>query len=220
MARQVLIVEGIADTTFYSAFSRESGIGTVEVMPPKSMGARVDSKSNAIHILPNFLKQLDDATIGNLGIVVDADYQAEHGLGFSDTLSKIREQVLAHGFLNEKKLAEGGFLFEHSDGLPPFGAWIMPDNRHDGMLEDFIKNSILDEQQVLLHRHASEVVGKLRSPLFKQIHRSKADVATWLSWQRMPGARLESTVGDCLIDLTAPLCIAFRSWLRAVFPKR
>jgi hypothetical protein len=220
MVRQVLVVEGVADTTFYSAFSRESAIRTVEVTAPRSVGAGVDSKTNAIHVLPTLLRQLDDASIGNLGIVVDADYHAEHGLGFADTLAKIREQVVAHGFSTEKRLEEGGFLFEHPDGLSPFGAWIMPDNRCDGMLEDFIKDSILEEQQRLLHAHASEVVGKLRAPLFKPFHRAKADVATWLSWQRMPGARLESTVGDRLIDLTSPPCKAFSSWLRAVFPRR
>ncbi|MFO0762466.1 MAG: DUF3226 domain-containing protein [Byssovorax sp.] len=217
MARRALLVEGVADTTFYGAFAREIGIRSLDVLPPRSLGAAVDSKTNAIHILPTLLSQLDDGSLDRLGLVVDADYHAEHGLGFAATLAKIREQLVAHGFATEKRLATGGFLFEHPDGLPAVGAWIMPDNQHDGMLEDFIKASIADEQQRNLHTHASEVVGKLREPLFKPIHRSKADVSTWLSWQKMPGAGVEGTVGSKLIDLASPLCTAFSAWLETVF---
>lgn len=218
MARQVLLVEGIADVAFYSSFYRERVARPIQVMTPRGAGADVDSKTNAIYVLPTLLSQLDDASIDNLGIVVDADYKKEHGLGFAHTLEKIREQVVAHGFLAEKRLQDGGFLFEHPDGLPPFGAWIMPDNRSDGMLEDFLQKSVAENQQAL-HQYASSIVEGLREPLFKPIHRAKAEVATWLSWQKMPGARVESTVGDRLINLASPECRSFDSWLRAVFPR-
>ncbi|MFN9914703.1 MAG: DUF3226 domain-containing protein, partial [Pirellulaceae bacterium] len=119
----------------YSSFYREKVAIAIQVMTPRNAGACVDSKTNAIHVLPTLLSQLDDASIDNLGMVVDADYRDELGLGFAHTLDKIREQVLAHGFSSEKRLQEGGFLFDHPDGLSPFGVWIMPDNRSDGMLE-------------------------------------------------------------------------------------
>ncbi len=218
MVHQVLLVEGIADVAFYSSFYRESVARSIEVMTPRRAGACVDSKTNAIHVLPTLLPQLDDASINNLGIVVDADYRDEHGLGFADTLGKIREKVFAHGYSAERRLQEGGFLFEHPDGLPPFGAWIMPDNRSDGMLEDFLQKSVAENQKAL-HHHASSIVEGLREPLFKPIHLAKAEVATWLSWQKMPGARVESTVGEHLINLASPECRAFDSWLREVFPR-
>lgn len=218
MAHQVLLVEGVADINFYSSFCRESFARYIKVMTPSGAGARVDSKTNAIHVLPTLLSQLDDGSIDNLGIVVDADYKEEHGLGFANTLDKIREKVVAHGFSVETQRQEGGFLFQHPDGLPPFGAWIMPDNRSDGMLEDFLQKSV-DENQKALHNHATTIVNGLREPLFKPIHRAKAEVATWLSWQKMPGAKVESTVGDRLINLASPECQAFDLWLRAVFPR-
>src|SRR5258708_37107 len=158
----------------YTAFCRVSGMLNVDVIPPRSFGAGIDSKTNAIHILPILLNQLDDGAIINIGIVVDADYHSEYGLGFAGTLEKIREQLVAHGFSTESRMAEGGFLFNHPDGLAAVGAWIMPDNRRDGMLEDFIKESITVEEQRLLHLYACKIVGKLPAPLFKPIHRSKA----------------------------------------------
>jgi hypothetical protein len=214
---RVLLLEGDADVTFYLAFCREVGIKDIRAVPPRSYGAGVDSKTNAIHILPILLQQLNDGAIANRGILVDADYSSEHGLGCSGTLAKIREQLVAHGFASESPLAGGGFLFKHANGLAPVGAWIMPDNKSDGMLEDFIQNAIAREHQPL-HAHAHKIVGELRAPLFKPIHRAKAQVATWLAWQRIPGKGLESTVGDRLINLASPNCRALALWFHAVFP--
>jgi len=35
------------------------------------------------------LQQLDDASVSHLGVVVDADYKSEHGLGCAMTLDKV-----------------------------------------------------------------------------------------------------------------------------------
>jgi len=56
------------------------------------------------------------------------------------------------------------------------------------------------------------------SALFKPIHRAKAEVATWLAWQRMPGKPVASCVGDRLVALTASPCRRLGEWLDAVFP--
>lgn len=220
MGSRVLLVEGPNDTTFYEAFCRESGVRRVDVKPPGSAGAKVESKTNAIHVLPMFLQQLDDASVQNLGLIVDADYPETHGLGHAGTMFQIRQKLIEHGFKPEKRHSSGGFLFEHPDGLAPVGVWVMPNNRNNGMLEDFVQASIRDKEQIDLHEHASRVVRGLTAPRFKPIHRAKAEVATWLAWQKMPGKRLESVVGDNLIDLSSAECTALAEWLRAVFPGR
>jgi hypothetical protein len=155
--------------------------------------------------------------VTNLGIVVDADYDEEHGLGFKGTLEKIREQATGFGFQHERRLHSGGFTFYHDDGLPSLGAWIMPDNRSEGMLEDFVQSSINDPTQRSLHARACKSVAALDSPLFKKIHRSKAEIATWLAWQRNPGAHIEITIGDKLVDVASPSLVAIMSWLHVVF---
>ncbi len=219
-ARQILLVEGIADTSFYDAFCRESGIKEVGIVPPRSLGAKADGKPNAIYILDSLLDQIADAdaSLKRLGLVIDADYEEHQGLGCVGTLAKIREKLAAHGFNREKRIHGAGFLFDHPDGLAPVGAWIMPDNRNEGMLEDFIKAAIVGEEQAELHNLACRTVGSLKTPLFKPFHRSKAEVSTWLAWQKMPGARLESAVGNKLIELSSANCKALAEWLRMVFP--
>jgi hypothetical protein len=217
MGQQILLVEGRADTIFYQAVCRGAGKPRVLVKPPTLIGARVDSKTNAIHQLPALLKQLNDGSITNLGLIVDADYDQEHGLGFHKTLLKVREQVKRFGFENEVRLARGGFTFSHPDGLPTIGLWIMPDNRSDGMLEDFIQSAIHDPDQRKLHETACAAVAGLAQPLFKHFHRAKAEVATWLAWQRVPGAPAESAIGNKLIDFSSAAYQSLNDWIADVF---
>lgn len=217
MPQQILLVEGPADQTFYDAACREAGRPKVKVTTPNSLGAPVASKTNAIHRLPLLVKQLEDGSVTNLGIVVDADYQVEHGLGFAGTLDKIRDQLNLHGFERETRLVSSGFEFLHSDGLPSVGAWIMPDNKNEGMLEDFIQSVISDAEQSALHKTACAAVSRLSHPLFKPIHRSKAEVATWLAWQQAPGAGLENVIGNGLINFAMQRYAQFQQWLHHVF---
>lgn len=217
MGQRILLVEGPADSFFYAAFVRHLRIKGVKITPPAEYGAKINSKSNAIHVLPTLLDQLDDGSVSSIGLVVDADYEATGGLGFRKTLDQIVHKIQSHGFEINPIKQPHGFLFSHPDGLLPFGVWIMPNNKTEGMLEDFIKESIRADDQVRLRDSAVEVVASLKNPLFKEIHRSKAEVATWLAWQKTPGEKLESTIDGNLVDLTSPACSTFSEWLRTVF---
>lgn len=217
MGRKHLLVEGADDSTFYDAFLRVAAIPRVSVTTPKHIGGVVDGKTNAIHNLPTLIRQMEDGSITACGVVVDADYDAEHGLGYSKTLLKAREKLAECGYARETPIPSGGFLFRHSDGLPSVGLWIMPNNRDDGMLEDFVKSCIGDEAQDALHTLACRAVGSLNPPLFKTIHRSKAEVSTWLAWQRAPGAAIETVVGNRLIDLNSTPATQLKTWMTSLF---
>ena len=109
-------------------------------------------------------------------------------------------------------------LIVKEKGGPRFGVWIMPDNGSDGMLEDFVRQSVEEADQAALLSAAVTVVGKLDKPLFdRKRHLSKAEVATWLAWQKIPGKGIESAAGDGLIKLNAPLVSEFNAWLKRTF---
>ena len=214
MGERMLLCEGSDDKEFYEALCREAGLKDIEVKPP---ARPVKSKTHAIQYLEVLLRQMNDGSLKRLGLVVDADYAATHGLGCAGTLDKIREKLDPAGFDRPQRLSTGGLVFEHNHKkLAPVGVWIMPDNHSEGMLEDFIKTALRSGDA--LHPHACGVVSALPETRFKPIHRAKAEIATFLAWQAMPGKRLVSTVGDGLLDLAAPPCSAFTGWLRAVFP--
>jgi len=83
-------------------------------------------------------------------------------------------------------------------------------------LEDWIKSCVHSDEHELF-THAEEVVGELSAPKFKPIHCSKAEVATWLAWQKRPGHGLYLVVEDELIDTNSALFEEFSVWLTHIY---
>ena len=109
-----------------------------------------------------------------------------------------------------------GLVFENSDGLADLGLWIMPNNRDEGMLEDFIKTCVSTTEQPLFN-HAVQVVQAVPNKKFKDHHYSKAEVATWLAWQKPPGHGLYWSVKDKLLDTNHALFQEMQQWLKNIF---
>lgn len=215
---KILVVEGDADREFYSVICERAGVRNVQVKTSPQKG-----KNNAIKFFGLLLKQLPSGSIKHLGLVVDADYPQHLGgdSGFGATYAKILAVVDDSGFqappINPKTPI--AYLLTPPKGLQPPGVWIMPDNSSHGMVEDFVKLGVTDPVQKSILAQAVRTVNSLPNPLFNTaLHKSKADVYTWLAWQKNPGSRLVGTVGNKLIDLSNPLQAAFVSWLKKVFP--
>jgi len=92
----------------------------------------------------------------------------------------------------------------------------MPDNQNEGMLEDWIKSCIKEDESPLFQK-ASVAVSSLSNPKFKEHITSKAEVATWLAWQKNPGHGLYGTLNANLLDNTHPLFQALEQWLKAIY---
>ena len=164
-SRNMLLVEGIADKSFFEEFCRIHALNAdVKVAPAKEVNpeARTNGKQAAIKSLPTLLINLnsEDGPYRSIALVVDAD-AITNGAGFVITLAQITPHLTKVGYEpNPVMLPTGGLLFKHTDGLPDFGLWIMPDNASDGMLEDWISQSIYPGEQTLF-AHATAVVGSL-----------------------------------------------------------
>lgn len=221
MARseRLLLVEGDADKRFFDAICKSQGLDTeVQVAPPKEVGGQHNTKQGVIKHLSVLVKQLEDGSIKRLSVVVDADYEDEHGLGFTRTVEQVTNVVKKLGFDSAKEVdeAHGGLVFPHSDGLADLGLWVMPDNRREGMLEDWIKQCIIQAEQPLF-QHAVKVIESLAQHKFKSIHRSKAEVATWLAWQKLPGRGPYYALEEQLIDSKNALFLGLTNWLAHMF---
>jgi len=213
-----LLVEGEADRDFFKACLREAGIvEQVWVGPPIDFSDKKYGKGNALHILPKLIEGLADGSSKRLAIIVDADYP-ETDLGFLKTWKKIALILRNSGYNLPDNLPKSpaGFIFPHTDGLPDFGLWIMPNNSTDGSLEDFIKASIMNAEKPLLS-HAIKIVEKLPTRKFKDIHLRKAEIATWMAWQTMPGQSLDGAVGGQLLDFQTGQAKQFLDWLKNVY---
>ena len=111
-----------------------------------------------------------------IGAIVDADTDP-HGRWLS-----LRSGLLDAGYTDFPAApTEGGTVVPGISGLPSIGIWLMPNNKLDGMLEDFLA-SLIREGDVLLERAISCVDGIPSSQRrFRNTYRSKALIHTWLA---------------------------------------
>lgn len=229
MSLNVLVVEGNYDKEFIQHLC-DKILGSekvkVQLQTPTQLGARNDGWRGLIDTLVIPLKRLDGGSIDKLGIIIDADFTGDNSGGVSERYnividkiqSVIRDESLGISGYNFPKTPtfDDGNIFSHSKGLAGIGLWIMPDHRHDGMLEHFIENLIInDENQDSLKNHSIEVVGKLPTYLFnKTTQTKKAELNSWLSWQEKPG-QLLNLIDNKTLDISKnPKFIA---WLHKVF---
>jgi len=215
MADRKLLVEGEVDRSFFEEVCKTLGLHEiVTVAPPKDIGGSHNSKEGVFNLLPNLLNQLGDAQITRLAVVVDADSE-DNGGGYHRAIDRVTEIVEPYGFTLRPN-SVGGIIFQHNDGLADFGLWVMPNNYDEGMLEDWIKRCVHSNENKLF-THAQEVVDTLPLTKFKPIHISKAEVATWLAWQKQPGHGLYRAVEDQLIDMDSKLFLELKDWLTHIY---
>lgn len=220
---KMLLVEGENDKSFFTACCRKIGLeNTIWVGPPNSFGDFSAGKDNAIKLLSVLIelatRDESNERIESIGLVVDADSPAAGGLGFAKTWERISDILRGHMYVIPDGIDKSGkgFCFQHPDGLPRIGLWIMPDNLSQGILEDFVKKSVIGTEKSLL-QHAEQAVAGLNSPKFKPHHLSKAELATWLAWQAMPGQGMQGAVGGQLLDFKKGLAKQYIDWLKKVF---
>ena len=216
IAKRILLVEGEADKSFFKEICKTLGLhNSVEVAPPKDVGGPQNNKEGVFNHLPYLLNQLADAEVTRLAVIVDAD-SAVNGGGYQRAIKRVTKIVAPYGFTLKSDNSVAGVLFEHGDGLSDFGLWVMPNNDKEGMLEDWIKSCVHSDEHELF-THARDVVGELSQPKFNPIHRSKAEVATWLAWQKNPGHGLYRIVEDKLLDKNTALHMELSNWLNHIY---
>jgi hypothetical protein len=214
MGDPILLVEGKSDRSFFEEICKTLKLhAMVNVVSPKDVGRSHDGKEGVFNLLPDLLKLLPDAQITRLAVIVDADSAANGG--YQRTIDKVTEIVAPEGYtLRSDHVA--GLIFQHDDGLADFGLWVMPNNCDEGMLEDWIKHCIHPDENNLF-AHAETVVDTLPQTKFKPIHISKAEVATWLAWQKKPGHGLYRAIEENLIDTNSELFKELSDWLNYIY---
>lgn len=221
----ILLVEGEDDRGFFEQVCKSLQLNPdIKVAPPKDYQADYEEtlrngKQGALNLLEDLLTELLDesAAIKRLALIIDADYDTEEakGLGYQKTIKQICDRVAEYNFGLVSNQTRGLF-FEHGDGVAKFGLWIMPNNEQDGMLEDFIKTCIKTNEQSLF-THAVQVVDDVPDKKFKSHHYSKAQVNTWLAWQKPPGHGLYYSVSDKLLNDEHALFQDLTQWLKQIF---
>ncbi len=122
-----------------------------------------------------------------IGIIVDADED------LAGRWRTVREILRKAGYDNipDQPNARGIILKDDNDELPRIGIWLMPDNKINGRIEDFIRFLVpADDELLPIAEKNVDTLIKKGINRFSVPHRSKALIHTWLAWQEKPGTHL------------------------------
>lgn len=150
-----------------------------------------------------------------IGVVMDADVNIR---GRYDALRSILEGTGKYD-LSRISLSEGGTLIYSSDEIyPMFGLWLMPDNRSNGMLEDFVM-TLADKDDVLMNE-SDTILSSLEARALNKytpIHRSKAKIHTYLAWQEEPGKPMGQAITAKVLHAESESAKVFVEWIKRLF---
>ncbi|MDQ1088089.1 DUF3226 domain-containing protein [Siphonobacter sp. SORGH_AS_1065] len=149
-----------------------------------------------------------------IGILLDADTSLQK------RWNEIKKQVKDLGYALPDVPDANGTIIESSSYYPRLGIWLMPDNlQSSGMLEDFAKVLIPEQDQLLVEveRVLSEIEAIPRKAIYKDVHKAKALIHTWLAWQEDPGTPMGLAITKSYLNHNHELAIRFVTWLNALF---
>lgn len=161
-----------------------------------------------IEQIPVRFKQSD---LNTLGIIIDAD------TNISTRWESLTELLSKQGFTVPVELPLSGLVLERDPNMK-VGIWIMPNNNLNGMLEDFLAFLVPSDDKLL------PVVNTTLTEIERQdlngyslIHKSKAKIHTWLSWQEDPGTPMGLAITKRYLTTDEEACISFIKWLKELY---
>lgn len=129
-----------------------------------------------------------------VGIVLDADENiASRWEQITDKLKKVSSNYKIPENINAK-----GTIIEainsDEEEFPKVGIWIMPNNEKEGMLEDFLMEIAKNTDGINYAKNCVEEAKGKGLTSFKDVHKSKAIVHTYLAWHDEPGFTLGQAI--------------------------
>ena len=149
-------------------------------------------------------------TISTIGVIIDADADLQSRWA---TLQDILKEI---GFNLPKDFPNTGLVLQ--EGRLKVGVWIMPNNKLDGMLEDFISFLVPKDDKLLpiVHSTLGEIE-KLQLNKYTPIHKSKAVIHSWLAWQEDPGTPMGLSITKRYLTTEEETCLLLIKWINELF---
>lgn len=205
--KSILLVEGVTDKHVVLALCAKYNLPEVFTIQEK------EGIDNLIRSLRLMLS--NPSAYGKIGVVVDADSDAKKR--YSQIVALLKTTT-AYDDLDS--IGDNTIISPKEESFPSIGIWIMPDNSHNGMVEDFAL-SLVPKDDILLDKakHTVDDIEKEGIARFKPVHHSKALIHTYLAWQEAPGMPIGQAITKHALNPDADLAKAFVSWLNDLFCK-
>ena len=169
----------------------------------------------ALEGIDNLMEDLwvrpQQANLASLGIIVDADTDIKM------RWDQLRKRLEKSGYSIPNKPALEGTIVT-ANRLPTLGIWLMPNNQLPGMIEDFIRFLVPENEESLAL--AEEIITTLEERNLQQYipnHRAKALIHTWLAWQEDPGTPLGQAITKRYLTIDTTIATQLVQWLNSLF---
>lgn len=208
----LLIVEGKDDFHVMLALRDKLGMKDVYDVSPRGN----EETENVDTLLDSISTEAKRSGRVSLGVVIDKD--TDNSDKNKDRWEQIKARLLPLGYdIPEFAPADGAILPSPELGFARIGVWLMPNNQNPGMLEDFMRQLIAPNDESLLFAEETLVeLEKRNIQRYKEVHRAKALMHTWIAWQDKPGIPLGLSATRYLTTDT-DLCQRFATWLNRLF---
>lgn len=144
---RILLVEGTDDLHVLAHIFKAHGFeGKITIRDQEGVDKvkrRLDEKFFD-NLLEDLSVELKGSEVVALGIVVDAD------LDLTARWQSLANKLKDLKYQDVPDLPKAAGTICEGQGLPKIGVWLMPDNTLPGMLEDFVKLLVPNEQEKLL----------------------------------------------------------------------
>ncbi len=205
MAKNVLLVEGTDDEHVIQHICGKRGRPEIDCIQ-KYEG--VDA------LLNSFPRRLNETDIGAIGVVVDADTDLDA------RWQSLRNKLNEAGYENVSDVPDpSGTILEppHKSLLPKVGVWIMPDNKTNGILEDFLRFLVPCDSKLIEYVESSVEGIPKNERRFRKVDDQKALIHTWLAWQEKPGLPFGTAIKARFLDSDVPQVDTLVAWLDRLF---
>lgn len=210
MEKNILLVEGPHDASVITGLLHKHSV----VIPDSKIVTCV-GVDNLLAKLELYLK--NSSAYDVIGVVVDAD----NSVGARWQQLRDRIQKTGKYACRKMPLHEEGMIITPIDlEDAKVGVWIMPDNKYQGTLENFLLDMIPQDDDLLeeVERELLHLENENRNR-YKDNFRDKAKVHTYLSWEENPGCSLNTAIVSHILNPNTELAKVFVGWLEKLFLK-
>lgn len=146
-----------------------------------------------------------------MGFVLDADSDIKL------RWNEVRTKLMKLGIEPPLTPPVSGFVADVPDFRTRVGLWLMPNNADTGMLEDFLRDLINENDPLMpLASESADQAFKI-DPRYSKVHRSKAILHTWLAWQQKPGMPFGTAMTAKYFQHDTPTALAFVAWFTQLY---
>lgn len=210
MARPELHVEGRDDFHVLRELLAQHGLATGATSPhPRSPRFGVaDGVERLLDAIDVAVRAAGDRPVG---FVLDAD------ISLCNRWQAVCDRLREVGMAPPKDSPAEGYIGVAADYKATVGVWLMPDNRREGTLEDFLNDLVAQGDTLIGYAgEATEHAAGIEQR-FAETDRQKAVLHTWLAWQNRPGCPYGTAVRAKYFDHNAEVAQRFVDWFKRLY---